>query len=99
MLWAQMPSNNDLRAPTCFLGMEIAVCKPVHRSHETIMKREAAEQKPLRQAWHKRCQTVLEKTGEIATRQNVVKSIWLHVPGKLPKNLLISALRSFIRPL
>ena len=99
MLWAQMPSNNDLRAPTCFLGMETAVCKPVHRSHKTIKIREAAEQKPLRQAWQKRCLTVLEKTGEIATRQNVVKSIWLHVPGQLPKNLLISALRSFIRPL
>ena len=98
MLWAQMPSNNDLRAPTCFLGMETAVCKPVHRSHKTIKIREAAEQKPLRQAWQKRCLTVLEKTGEIATSQNVVKSIWLHVPDQLPKNLLISALRSFIRP-
>ena len=74
-------------------------CIPPHTSHR-LQPLDVGVFGPLQRAWQKRCLAVLEETGEIITRQNVVKEYMAARTQSVNEELVISAWRrSGIRPL
>lgn len=67
-------------------------CIPPHTSHR-LQPLDVGVFGPLQRAWQKRCLAVLEETGEIITRQNVVKEYMAARTQSVNEELVISAWR------